>query len=296
MSYAPLNGFIAPAKPTSELWRTVVGFVAAYGLAIFLSSLIAPSIEGPVICERGNETFECYSTAQTLTILYAFGFIAIGVVIATRFIHGRAPLTLLGDLTQLRRDFWIATKALLWLTIALAVIPSGPPVEDATARFVPNVPFSLWLLLLPVSLCAVLVQTSAEEILFRGYLTQQLAARLSSPMVWMGLPAIVFAVGHYSPSIHGESAWMVALWAGVFALVATDLTARTGNLGAAMAFHFINNVKGILLVSLPNETGGLSLFTILAEPTEIEMTGIQLAIELGFLGVSWLAIRVGLRR
>ena len=39
----------------------------------------------------------------------------------------------------------------------------------------------------------------AEEALFRGYLLQQLAVRNPSPLIWMVLPALVFAALHIDP-------------------------------------------------------------------------------------------------
>jgi DNA-directed RNA polymerase subunit RPC12/RpoP len=50
----------------------------------------------------------------------------------------------------------------------------------------------------------VLIQTGAEEVLFRGYLQQQLAARFASPIAWMVLPSAIFALPALPARDHGR--------------------------------------------------------------------------------------------
>jgi membrane protease YdiL (CAAX protease family) len=111
----------------------------------------------------------------------------------------------------------------------------------------PNIELSLWLSFLPLALVGVLIQTGAEEVLFRGYMQQQLAARFSSPMMWMVLPSAIFAALHYQPEIMGDNTWLMMAAVFVFAVLAADLTAVTGNIGAAWAMHFVNNALAILV-------------------------------------------------
>src|SRR5690606_23395048 len=126
---------------------------------------------------------------------------------------------------------------------------------------IPGVPPLLWLLLLPLSLTAVLVQTSAEEILFRGYIQQQLAARFASPLIWMVAPAVIFGLLHYRPDA-GANGGLIMLWAAGFALAAADLTARAGTLGPAIALHFMSNTSALLILSAEGTLSGLALFRL----------------------------------
>ena len=88
---------------------------------------------------------------------------------------------------------------------------------------------------------------------------QQLAARFSSPIIWMVLPSAFFAGLHYQPEIMGDNTWLVMGAVFVFALLAADLTAVTGNIGAAWAMHFVNNALAILLVATEGPLSGLAL-------------------------------------
>jgi membrane protease YdiL (CAAX protease family) len=113
---------------------------------------------------------------------------------------------------------------------------------------------------LPLALVGVLIQTGAEEVLFRGYMQQQLAARFSSPLMWMVLPSAIFAALHYQPEIMGDNTWLMMAAVFVFALLAADLTAVTGTIGAAWAMHFVNNALAILVVATDGPLSGLALY------------------------------------
>ena len=141
-----------------------------------------------------------------------------------------------------------------------------------------------------------LIQAGTEELLFRGYIQQALAARFSSPLVWMVLPSALFALGHYLPAEAGQNALPIALWSGIFGVLMADLTARAGTLGPAIAVHLVNNVSALLIVSLPDTLSGLSLFTVPYSMSDAEALRGWLAIDFATMFVCWLAARLALRR
>jgi membrane protease YdiL (CAAX protease family) len=150
--------------------------------------------------------------------------------------------------------------------------------------------------MLPLSLFVVLIQVSAEEIVFRGYVQQQLAARFKSPLIWMVLPSVLFAFGHYLPDTAGENAVMIAVWAGVFGIMMADLTARSGTLGPAVAVHLWNNVSAILIISLPGDLSGLALYLAPFGMEDAAAMRAWLPVDFALMFVSWLAARLALRR
>ncbi len=94
--------------------------------------------------------------------------------------------------------------------------------------------------------------------LFRGYLTQALAARFRSPLAWALLPSIAFGALHWDGAL-GRDAWLGVAAATAVGLAFADVTARTGNLSAAIGLHFANNLAALLLVGMPGPTGVLAL-------------------------------------
>lgn len=175
--------------------------------------------------------------------------------------------------------------------LALALFPLAF-LDPNVGRSVPPATVLRWL---PVMLPLLLVQIAAEELIFRGYLLQQLAARSRSPWVWMVAPSVLFGALHYSPAEFGPMALWPALWAMGFGCLAADLTARTGNLGAALALHFTNNLSSMILVGLYGQLDGLALYTIVINPRDPAAFGPYLAADVAAMLVAWLAARLALR-
>ncbi|MHC0052148.1 lysostaphin resistance A-like protein [Actibacterium sp. D379-3] len=294
MRYAPYERLVAPARARCEIWRTVAGYLLASSAQtglIFALYALAVLLVGEDRAESAYTGifFSTLTTTDTLLMLGSYGFLLVGVVLVVTQLHKRPVVTLIGPPHLALHHFLRCARALAVLYVAMwLLLPGG------NADLHRNLAFNQWLLVLPLSLSVLLVQTGAEEVLFRGYLQQQFAARFASPVIWMGVPALIFAWGHYSIDQAGQNAAYTAIWAGLFALAASDLTARTGTLGAAVALHFINNVGAILFVSLPGPVSGLSLYTY---PFGMDSPQIQpyFAIDLAMLFVSWLTARVALR-
>ena len=151
-------------------------------------------------------------------------------------------------------------------------------------------------MVLPIALLAVLVQSSAEEIIFRGYLQQQLGARFRSPWVWMVVPSVLFALAHYDPQAAGENVWLIVIWAGFFGAAMADLTARAGNLGPAIAVHFVNNALALLVVALPDQLGGAALYLLPFGLSDVEAMRAWMPVDFVTTFVMWLVARLAIRR
>lgn len=152
-----------------------------------------------------------------------------------------------------------------------------------------------WLLFLAPAMLALLIQVSAEELVFRGYLQSQLAARFGNPVIWMGLPSILFALLHFGNAGTGGHAWLIVIWAAAFGLVTADLTARSGTLGPAIALHFLNNFVAILLFAPAADFNGLALYTFPAAMMENAILARWMPVEMATLLCAWLGARLALR-
>lgn len=293
--YRPHDRFIAPARDKAQLWRLVLGMVLVAGFFLVLSQLVFGTLLGLLEPETARAVLRDAQTGQTevgmLLLLSQLGLLAVAAAMVAIMVHNRRPSTLIGPLGLATRQFGAVLFMLFLLTVALWVLPPydyGAPLDL-------NMPFGRWLALLPIACVAVLVQTGAEEILFRGYLQQQLAARFRSPVIWMVAPAVLFGVGHYLPDSAGSNALTIALWATVFGLLMADLTARSGTLGPAMAVHFSNNISAMVLTATPDEMSGLALYVLPFGMGDEEAMAAWLFVDFGFMLVSWLAARLAIR-
>jgi membrane protease YdiL (CAAX protease family) len=293
VSYGAHEELVASARNGRHglLW-TVAGSVLIALFTYALTLLLVETLRD-YFAARGDRGFAEHlfngTTPPTLlTVLFSFGAWMVAIWVTLRWVHGRDFRPMLG--ARVVRDFRRVLVALVGLNIAIAILPPW----DILAETEPGLDPSRWLLLLPLSLLAVLIQVSAEEILFRGYLQQQLAASVRSPVVWMGLPSLLFAVAHYDASM-GSNAWLIVIWAAVFAMLMADITARSGSLGPAIAIHFVNNAIGILLVSPPDYLSGLALYTYTFAMTDEAVVRSLLPIDFALMIVSWLTARLVLR-
>lgn len=257
------EGFVQPARATSELWRvalTLLLFVALYVMATLLVMGIGLMFASPI--EQASVVSGPSFDTPYLMVIIMTSFLGMtgGLVLAMLIVHRRGLKSLLGVRANFIKGFAMAALC-VWALFGVSISFSAVPEQ-----IVGNLPYAQWLRWLPVALVLLLIQVSAEEFVFRGYIQQQMAARFSSPWMWMVLPSIVFGCLHYNPSELGSNAWLAVVQTTLIALLMADLTMRTGNLGAAIGLHFANNVIGITYTTLGNSLSGFALYRLPISP------------------------------
>ncbi len=283
------DNFVAPARQHNQIWRLLLGVVtiAAVYLGWFMVMLwglqLWLGINGAI--QMATQMGEATSWMGMLLLLPTFGGLALGTIVAAKLIHKRGVATLFGPRGRVLHDFATAAVAVLAVYAGLVVIWSF------WFEPLPGLAFSLWWKLLPLALAGVLLQTGAEELVFRGYLQQQLGARFRSPVVWMLLPALGFAALHYDPNTSGTYTVMAIGVTGLFGLIAADLTRITGSLGAAWGFHFANNLFAILLIAVDGSMSGLSIFVTPYDANQASMMPLLIAGDLLAMAGGWFYLR-----
>ncbi|RWM15916.1 MAG: CPBP family intramembrane metalloprotease [Mesorhizobium sp.] len=203
------------------------------------------------------------SPVGILSALTSFAGIWIGLWVAMRFVHGE-PLSALFGVTRriARGDFLKGLVAVLITSLFSEVLLYWMQPEILRGP----IAMSSWLLsLIPILLLAFL-QTSSEEILFRGYLLRGLAYRFKSPLVWAVLPGMLFTSLHWNSASTFAINASVFISIGIFALLLTLLVYVTGNLGAGFGAHLGNNLTGFMLISHQEGYNGFALLN--AKPLE----------------------------
>lgn len=291
--YAPFAAFVAPAVGRTEVWRTLAGLSIAVVFYLFALRLLGTAILSSLGTLEGlltlQEIAQGASPLGVVGLLFTDLGLMAGLALACKLVLKRSFGSLIGGIRPAWRCFSWAAGPLCVLSVLL--LPLQVMAPDVSPHL------TLWeqMRWVPLALPGLLIQTGTEELIFRGYLQQQLGARWSSPGVWMGLPAALFGALHWAPDEYGAMAPLIVLWAVAFGLANADLTARTGNLGAAVGLHFAANAQSLLLIALSGNLGGLSLFTVDLPPGQPWALLPYLAIDTASLLVSWLAIRVILR-
>jgi len=281
---APFEGtanWIYIAIILAVLWY---GFLIIYLSAFNIWSQLPWVLDDPALIDR----FVYGDTpAAVRWNLAAFALYSALLAVMLRALHKMRLTDLIGPfhlaLAQFGRVSLYLIPLILFLTVPALFAPEALQQHE----------FARWLSLLPATLILLFVQVSAEELVFRGYLQGHLAALSKSPIIWIGLPSILFGLIHYDPSSPPYSAWAYVVWAACLGLVCSDLTARSGTLGPALAVHFVNNIGALLILAADDWLYGAALFVW---PTNGQPWEPWFPYEALMLFTVWLAARVALRR
>lgn len=279
------ENFIAPARAYPQIWRLILGFaiMAAIYYAVMFVMLVPAQLYGII-----DSDFVMDTRAGMSVLFLTFGGAVLGVWAAVRLVHKRAFGTLLGSWQPFRKNFLIAALVVMvlqsvWMWLGAYLGGSNP-----------NQPLWSVLALLPIAALMVLLQTGAEELVFRGYLMQQLAARFRHPLIWFALPPVAFGLLHYDTDMYQNIAWGVVIGITLTGLAWADLTRVTGNIGAAWGWHFMNNFLLFNFLSLKDDMNGFAWRTSAMDVSE--MGAVEIFGDIGFTVLSWIILRRILRR
>ena len=297
--YTPMHDFKRPALASSAL-GSVMKIIVLMELVIALGPFVIMLILPP----RALAAYETGTTPMgVIAQLLTFGLYLAALIYLVRRFHGRGFWSMIGPFDLTVSQLKAAALAVGGLLFVQTFLPPWIAIGEL-AEIRPLFPWLAWI---PITLAALLIQTGMEEIYFRGYLQQQFAAISDKPWVWMGLPSLLFGIGHYMNGYGPADGILYAVWATLLGLACADLTARTGNIGAAIGLHLSNNLFAFMLVGVQGwPSTGLALMlypyedplqydyglhTLLQGWVLIEVSTLVLSI-----GVMWLAARIAIRR
>jgi uncharacterized protein len=184
--------------------------------------------------------------AGYLIISASFPVFLLGSVLAVAFLHRRSPLTLV---TGRRHIDWRRVGTGLGVWLALAVLASfvgfflDPSAFSLGSNLATFVPFALLALVLTP------IQTTAEELFFRGYVVQG-ASLLSSNFLFLAVASgVLFMLPHLANPGLDSGFLLVALYHFGFGAFLAWVCLRDGTLELAIGAHAANNLFGAIVLS-----------------------------------------------
>ena len=286
----PFQRWVDAARPRAELWRSLAGAAVALVVWVVVANVVAGLAVWAGLIRIDD--LQAIVDEAPRELSYTDGVLVLGVGLATfvglwvgvwavlRFVHRRAFATLISFDGRFNGGHFLVgaglAAAYLVIGFALSSLSGGAPQRS-------SLPLETWLVALGPLVLLIGLQAFGEELLFRGYLVQQLAARVNTPIVWGLLPALAFGLAHVANGRGDAQFTAYYIFAAVMlGLVMTATVWRTGGISAAMGFHLINNIGAMLVVSLDGGTP-VSLFVlsygdVLAfAPTDLAALGLLLA-------------------
>ena len=282
---AKFEDYAACAGAYCALWRLALGVLiiaGAYAGSNYLVGLAAIKIAENIQLGAGYAMiFELATSSSKRAVLIAL-FSAVlmlpGLWLVLKFLHHRS---LRSVIAPTGRVHWGNYGRAVLFILVFSGLTSLPVLLNAT--YTRQLELGQWLPWLAPALLLLFLQTATEELIFRGYLMQQLAARFHSRWAWWVLPAVLFGALHYNSLIYGDNAWLVVLSTILIGLILGDITARSGDLSIALGLHFANNLVVVLLLGVPGQLSSLSLFLQKINVRDVDVMRVEMLTSAGIM-------------
>jgi membrane protease YdiL (CAAX protease family) len=256
-------------------------------IVLFLWLIVGGIVTAPFLLLAGAVVENGSLTAADPFWLYialsvGFPFIWLGLWLVVRFIHRRDFRTLITPAprisgSRLAQGFavWLVLLALAQLA-EFAIFPARVQWTFDPAR---------WLFFLPFVLVLTPIQTSAEELLFRGYLLQGTGRLTHSVSILCILNGVLFSLPHMlNPEVVANPGSALLLFANysLTGAVLALFTLRDNRLELALGAHASNNLFTGLIVNYKDSA--LTTPSILTNPVLDAASGLValIAISLAF--------------
>ena len=177
----------------------------------------------------------------------SFPIFLLGIVVAVRLFHGRGVRTLVTPRPSIR---WRRVWAGFGLWLLLAAVAAGVEIALYPAGFSwRNVSLGRYLGFVVLALILTPIQTSTEELFFRGYLLQATGRIVRVRWVLALINGVLFAAPHYlNPEVARDPVLLMLYYGGLGTFFAW-LTLRDGTAELALGAHAANNLFVVLLIN-----------------------------------------------
>jgi membrane protease YdiL (CAAX protease family) len=198
-------------------------------------------------------------------LLFSYVVALGGVYFAIRFLHRQ---TFISIITGRKKIDWkrVLFSFLIWsaFTIVSTLVTYYLNPSDFEINFQP-VPF---LILLVIAVLLVPIQTSVEELIFRGYLMQGFANLARNKWLPLVLTSTIFGLLHLSnPEVSKLGNIIMVYYIGTGLLLGI-MTLMDDGMELALGFHAANNLIGALLIT--SDWSAFQTFSILKDVSEPE--------------------------
>jgi membrane protease YdiL (CAAX protease family) len=249
----------------ASIWR--------YGLGSVLLVIIFFMLSGigmiPLVVFVPGYKESVALSALALFMSFIISFFAIPLLV--KFLHQRPAWSVamprLGfDAWNFVTGFWVATVIALVSGVVFSLVGMMPLEAN------PDFSWGTVIVVGLIGLVGIFIQAGSEEMLFRGYFTQFTRRFTTNKYLFLGIPALLFAVPHLAN--------ISAFGGGILVLVPYFISGvlygwaayRTGSLWLGLALHLSNNWTGLVFVG----TKGDVLPS--AAPFQIEVPSLTIAI------------------
>ena len=237
----------------NKFWKYIFGSIiivvaSTVGQIPLLLAVIAKTFsEGKGIPENQDDMMKVFDLNSTLfLILISFVFAIIGVFAVNKYLHQQSLLTIVSSRKKIDWNR-ILFSFLIWTTITiistLTMYFVSP--QNFVIQFQP-IPF---LILVLIAVLMIPIQTTCEELVFRGYLMQGFANLSMNKWFPLLMTSLIFGTMHiFNPEVSKIGYVILVYYIGT-GLFLGIITLMDEGMELAIGFHAANNLIGALLVT-----------------------------------------------
>ena len=237
----------------NKIWKYIFGSIiivvaSTVGQIPLLLAVIAKTFsEGKGIPENQDDIMKVFDSNSTLfLILISFVFAMIGVFVVVKYLHNQ---TLLSIVSSRKKMDWnrIFLSFSIWTTISTmsTVTMYFISPQNFVIQFQP-IPF---LILVLIAVLMIPIQTTCEELVFRGYLMQGFANLSMNKWFPLLMTSLIFGTMHiFNPEVSKIGYIILVYYIGT-GLFLGMITLMDEGMELAIGFHAANNLIGALLVT-----------------------------------------------
>lgn len=226
------------------LWLIVGGLVMGIISGILISSQLAQ--QGGINPSELQQQLEVFLTTPSvgayISINIPFLFFILGIFLVLKWLHRRPFRTLISV------DGSIHVQRLLsgfgvWFLLSAILIWIDYVLDPQNYLFAFNP--AQWFVLLPLALVLTPLQTSTEEVFFRGYLLQGLSLITRQKIVLIIISSLLFAIPHFAnPEMQRGMVWQ-GLSYFAMGIFWTVITLKDNRLELALGVHAAHNLQSL---------------------------------------------------
>ncbi|MEO1431080.1 MAG: CPBP family intramembrane glutamic endopeptidase [Cyanobacteria bacterium J06633_8] len=246
----------AARQGKNSWWRYLLGTIIILFFWLLLGGIVSGLLIFSILANQGLSQAELVKQVETflrtpslevyLIINIQFLFFMLGIFLSVRWLHQRRFLTLVGADAKIQWQRFLQGFG-VWLLIQFVIFAIGYILQPNNLEFAFK-PVE-WLILLACAVVLTPIQTSAEELFFRGYILQGFGLITKQPLLLMIINGFLFMLPHLgNPEIQRGLLWM-ALYYFAFGVFCSLLTLKDNRLELALGVHAANNLFIILFVS-----------------------------------------------
>jgi membrane protease YdiL (CAAX protease family) len=181
-----------------------------------------------------------------IAINFSFMCLLAGLLFFVRFVHKRNPISLItGEIRVSFKKIWLTAG--MWTIIVVITTIVDSLVHPGSYIFTYE-----WKAWFPFALAAIIltpIQTSAEELLFRGYFLQGLGFLTKRKWILIIISGLIFAVPHFLNPEMKYGFVLMGLFYFSFGAILTMITLKSNRLEYALGVHAANNLMTVLLAN-----------------------------------------------